>query len=201
MLDMDRVTRTKKPNISRLAVILLAFLLFFVTLIIFSAYPRPTQLPVATTRFIEDPQPTSEPSPTDWVVYTSTTPFYSFQYPTFWSRASSIPPSIENCGGPVFFTESTRSWMTVCAVNYPDGMQGIKNLWLGKTDIVDRFIGGRVGIKFEYKDTTDRYEYYAVVDLGDNTNLLQFHAITDVGERSAVKSVFEKILKSLSFVQ
>ncbi len=90
--------------------------------------------------------------------------------------------------------------MVICQVNLPGGLLDAKAQWQGKTEIVDRFIGGHLGMEFEYKTTSNQYDYYAVVENLDTTDLLQFHLVTDVGEKDSVKVIWDRVLSSVSFL-
>lgn len=185
----------------------LRFLLMFILAGIILAYlatrffGKPAAMPKtqSVTRFVESSIPPVAPS-TEWLEYKSITPAYSISYPPFWNVSQNVAGGLDNCSGPLFSTQTENSRMVICQVNLPGGLQDIKSQWLGKTTMVDRFIGGHLGVEFEYKTSSNQYDYYAVVENIDTTDLLQFHLVTDVGEKDSSRQIFKKILDSLLFL-
>ncbi|KKT81350.1 MAG: hypothetical protein UW80_C0053G0009 [Microgenomates group bacterium GW2011_GWC1_44_9] len=196
MIKRDRLRRINlKPNFLWLTLItaipLIGFILYLVGLV-----GKTESSPVATVNIsaFTPPQPSS-----DWIYYENTSELYSFYYPPFWKLISFVPDNVDDCAGIALSTVSENSWLTLCPIDAPFGISGLKTVWESKTKVVERYVGGYPALQFEYKQTTNQYEYFVIMEKGNQSDLLQIHLITDVGEKESAKVIFDKLISTLNF--
>lgn len=196
--DSDFASKRRFPVLIFVLILMITFISSGIYFMLFRNTPNSVPEERVSTVLINF---TTTPTGTDWQTYLSDDRSFSLNYPPFWTQgAPAVIGKDDLCTGPAFYTLTGNSRMTVCQFSDPLGIEGVKSDWIGKAEVVQGFTGGHNSIRYEYKQSANQYEYFALVENKDATDLLWFHLVTDIGEKDAVNTIFNKVLGSLRFV-